>query len=611
MTSQEILEKYLEFYKKRGHKQIPNVSLVPQNDPTLLFVNSGMFPLVPYLSGEPHPLGKRLVNVQRAMRFAEDLNEVGDNIHTVAFHMIGNWSLGDYFKDEQLPWAYEFLVEQMRLDPKKMIATVFMGDKDAPKDEVSIKILQKIFSKYGISAKENERIFARPKKDNWWQRGDSLGELGGPDSEIHYFIGKGNAQGKDPIEHEKEFVEVGNSVFIQYKKTEKGWSELPQKNVDFGGGLERIAMVVQGKTDIFETDNFWPIILKIQELSGKKYKENELTTRAMRILTDHIRASVFLSMDGVAPGNKDQGYVLRRLIRRMVRNGRVLGIEKDISVSLVPIVCKTFSWLYPQLIEKEDDIKKIFSDEEIKFGKTLDKGAREFEKRKIEILNFTGTSDWLKLSEIAFDLYQSLGYPLEIFIQDIREVAPDIDEKEIEKLFNEKFGEHKDQSRSGAEQKFKGGLADQSENTIKYHTATHLLHMALRKVLGDQIVQHGSNITGERLRFDFNHDKKLSKEEIKKVEDLVNKIIEAGIPVNFEILPKEEALKSGAIHAFNEKYPDQVKVYFIGKNIKEAHSKEFCGGPHVKNTSEIGHIEIYKQDKIGENLLRIYAHIKK
>src|SRR4030065_2741588 len=267
MTSQEILEKYLEFYKKRGHKQIPNVSLVPQNDPTLLFVNSGMFPLVPYLSGEPHPLGKRLVNVQRAMRFAEDLNEVGDNIHTVAFHMIGNWSLGDYFKDEQLPWAYEFLVEQMRLDPKKMIATVFMGDKDAPKDEVSIKILQKIFSKYGISAKENERIFARPKKDNWWQRGDSLGELGGPDSEIHYFIGKGNAQGKDPIEHEKEFVEVGNSVFIQYKKTEKGWSELPQKNVDFGGGLERIAMVVQGKHDIFETEIFWPINKEFEKLS--------------------------------------------------------------------------------------------------------------------------------------------------------------------------------------------------------------------------------------------------------------------------------------------------------------------------------------------------------
>jgi alanyl-tRNA synthetase len=606
MRSQEILEKYFDFYIERGHKKIPNVSLVPEGDSTLLFVNSGMFPLVPYLSGEQHPLGKRLVNVQRSLRL-DDIDEVGDNRHTCVFHMIGNWSLGDYFKKDQLPWAYEFLIEHLKLDPKKLYATVFEGDEFAPKDIESIEIIKEIFKKHGIDAKEGERIFPCGRKNNWWQRGDTVGELGGPDSEIFYYIGEGKiADGKNLINNEEEFIEIGNSVFMQYKKTEKGWESLAQKNVDFGGGLERISLAVQKKMDIFETDSFWPIIEQIRKITRKDYYAGSETTRSMRILADHMRAAALLAMDGVMPGNKDQGYILRRILRRMIRAGRTLGIDKNISVQLVGNVVETLSWLYPELKNKQKEIENLFSAEEEKFGKTLFNGARELE-RKFSALK---DKDDGTLAELAFNLFQSLGYPVEIFVGDMNDKGIKLDFKSFEKLVEKRFLEHQTLSRSGAEMKFKGGLADQSDTVVKYHTTTHLLQWALKNVLGDQVSQLGSNITNERLRFDFPHNKKLTEEEISKVEEIVNSAVAKNIPVNFVILPKEDAVRSGAVYMKHETYPDQVKVYFVGENIESAISKEFCGGPHVSNTGELKPIEIFKQESIGEGKMRIYARFK-
>jgi len=616
MDSKQLLQKYLAFYEKRGHKQVPNVSLVPENDPTLLYVNSGMFPLVPYLSGETHPLGKRIMNVQRCLRFFEDLENVGEtNRHTTAFHMIGNWSLGDYFKEEQLGWVFEFLVDDLGLDINKMYASVFEGDKDAPKDNVSVDIIKKVFAKYGVEAKEGERIFAYSKEENWWQRGDAVGELGGPDSEVFYYIGdEGNGFGKDPAEFQDEFLEIGNSVFMQYRKTAVGWEELPQKNVDFGGGLERLAMVVQGHKDIYLTDNFYTVIQKLEGLSGKKYESGgKEVQKPMRIIADHIRAAVFLAMDGVLTSNKDQGYILRRLLRRIVRSGRSLGIDKDISVILVPVAGKMVSWLYPELEGRLNGIQKVFSEEEDRFRKTLERGSREVGKNLEKVREFVGSKDAEGLAKLAFNIYQSHGYPFEMFLEDVKEMGAGLEDeftKEVERVFDVIFNQHQEKSRAGAEKKFKGGLADHSKQVLRYHTATHLLHLGLREVLGDQVVQHGSNITGERLRFDFNHPRKMTEEELKKVEETMNKAIKKALPVKFEILPKEKALETGALHAFNEKYGDQVKIYYVGEDLDKAISKEFCGGPHVENTSEIPVMEIFKQDKIGEGMLRVYARAR-
>jgi alanyl-tRNA synthetase len=606
MTSQQILEKFISFYTERGHKLIPNVSLVPENDPTLLFVNSGMFPLVPYLSGHPHPQGKRLMNVQRSLRL-EDIEEIGDRTHTVAFHMIGNWSLGDYFKKEQLFWAYEFLIDELGLDPQRLYATVFSGNDLVEKDEEAVSILKEVFSKYGIEAEEGKRIFLPEASENWWKRGDAVGELGGPDSEVFYYMGEGPVGAKTPITHEDDFLEIGNSVFMQYVKTETGWDELTQKNVDFGGGLERIALAVQDKSDIFETDNFWPVIQKVEEISGKKYGEDENVTRSMRILADHMRASVFLAMDGVMPSNKDQGYILRRLLRRMTRAGRILGVERDLSVSLVSVVVDTFSWLYPDLPEKKAEIETLVSQEEAKFGNTLEKGARELNKMSDELILEAGSGNWAALVKRAFDMYQSLGYPVEIFMEDLRDRGIDVGDANFRADFDALFKQHREGSRAGAEHKFKGGLADHGEEVVKYHTATHLLHWALREVLGGDVAQQGSNITGERLRFDFNFDRKLTAEELQQIAGLVNFSIEKGLPVKCETLPKNEAEKTGAIHAFGEKYGDMVTVYYVGDDLSTAQSKEFCGGPHVTNTSKLKPLEIYKQDSIGKGKMRVYA----
>ncbi|MBN1162873.1 alanine--tRNA ligase [Patescibacteria group bacterium] len=628
MKTQELVQKYISFFEEKGHKQLPNVSLVPEGDSTLLFVNSGMFPLVPYLMGEKHPLGTRLVNIQRSVRF-EDLGEIGDPRHTIAFHMMGNWSLGDYFKKEQLNWFYEFLIESLGLDPQKIYPSVFTGDEDAPKDRESIEILKEIFSRYGIEAKLGERIFEYGKKSNWWQRGDAVGELGGPDSEAFYYIGEEGKPESDPEGDEGNFLEIGNSVFLQYKKTENGWEELPQKNVDFGGGLERMAMVLQNKKDIFETDNFWPIIEKIQEISGKDYYESEEVKKSMRIIADHSRACVFLAMDGVSPSKKERGYVLRRLLRRIVRLSRLLGIQGDISVELVGTVCEMFRWLYSDLPSKRGEIEALFKDEERRAKNLLarvSKKVRPFtekpEKEQMAIIFENGnelvqsgfvsaeimSAGWAKL---GFDFHQSDGYALEDFFEDL-EIAKktkslDVDIPEVCRIAYKLDEEHKQKSREGAEQKFKGGLADQSEQVVKYHTATHLLQEALRRVLGDHVRQIGSNITGERLRFDFAHDKKLTQDELERVTELVNSTIKKGLPVKFEILPKEEAQKIGALYLENEQYPETVKVYYTGESLEDAFSKEFCGGPHVENTAELEPLELYKQERIGEGKLRVYG----
>lgn len=604
LTTKDILNKYFNFYETRGHKRIPNVSLVPENDSTLLFVNSGMFPLVPYLSGEKHAVGKRLVNVQRALRL-EDIDEVGDNKHTLGFHMIGNWSLGDYFKKEQLPWVYEFLIEELGLDIKRIVATVFEGDQYAPRDNESIFLLKEIFKKYGVELKEGKNVFALGKKDNWWQRGDAVGELGGPDSEIHYYLGEGDfiAQGKNPVKDDDEFLEIGNSVFMQYKKTEFGWEELAQKNVDFGGGLERLSWVVQGKKDLFETDNFWPIIQKIQEISGKDYYENDLVKKSMRIVSDHIKVCVFLAMDGVTPSNKDQGYVLRRLIRRMIRAGRYLGITKNLSVNLVSVVVDTFNWLYPDLDNKKSAIEKMFKEEEEKFIKTLDEGQKQIGKILAKTTSDT-VEGWAK---VAFDLYQSVGYPQEMFLEDLKEKQMRIDDKEFMKKFEDLLSGHQDQSRSGSLGKFTGGLADHSEIVVKYHTITHLLNAGLQDVLGKHVSQAGSNITNERARFDFYHSDKLTDEQITSVESFINNKISQHLPVHNVIMNKEDALAKGVSYIKTETYPDQVKVYYIGLDFDHAVSKELCGGPHVENTGDIGHVQIYKQENIGNGKRRVYV----
>ena len=605
MTSKHIWQKYLAFFKQKGHCEIPNLSLVPEGDSTLLFVNSGMFPLVPYLSGESHPLGKRLVNIQRSMRF-EDIEEVGDNRHTTAFHMLGNWSLGDYFKKEQLAWIYQFLIEEVGLDPQRLFASVFLGDQDASKDTESIMILEDVFKKYGIAAKENERIFAYGKQENWWQRGDAIGELGGPDSEIFYYLGKNSGLGKNPATNQAEFIEIGNSVFMQYRKTESGWKELSQKNVDFGGGLERIALAAQNKQDVFETDNFISIVRTIEQKSQKQYDRNEKTTRSMRILADHARTATLLAMDGVLPSNKDQGYILRRYLRRIVRFGNKIGLENSIS-HILPAVIKSLNWLYPELGKQKPLITKLFQEEQGKFSKTLQRAQKQVKQAIGKI-----DSQANNLAKIAFDLYQSTGYPPELFLEEAQDQGIKVSLKRFEKDYQNVFQTHQQVSRKGAEQKFKGGLADHSNQVLKYHTATHLLHQALRVVLGSEVQQYGSNITGERLRFDFSYSSALTEQQVKKTEDLINQTITQKLPVKFVMLKKEKAEKAGVLHFFKEKYPDQVKVYYIGETLDSAFSKEFCGGPHVQNLSELPpNLSIYKQKAVAKGIRRIYAQFAK
>jgi len=627
LTSKQIKENFINFWTKRDHVLVPNVSLVPQNDPTLLFVNSGMFPLVPYLSGAEHPMGKRLCNIQRCLRTKnKDMQEIGDNRHTLMFQMMGNWSLGDYFKEEQIPWCLKLHVEEYGLDPARLYVSVWGGDDIVPRDNTAIDLWIKAFKEYGIDAEFSEditnipedlkagknhkaRIFPYGKSDNWWQRGEAPGELGGPSSEIFYDLGQ--------IEREQEqyhinddsgrFIEIGNSVFMQYKLNENmQWEPLKQRNIDFGGGLERVVMCAQGKNDIFETDLYAPIIEKLEKISKKKYKikgkENEFTA-SFRIIADHLRASTFLLGDLVIPSNKDQGYILRRLIRRAIRNGRKLEIEQNFTRDIAAEIIYRYKEDYPHLELNQDTIFNEIEKEEIKFRRTLEKGLKEIEK----IRGRAETVDGKK----AFWLYETYGFPLEMIIE---ELAPENSDS-ITKQFNDAQKAHQAQSRAGAEQKFKGGLADHSTETTRLHTAHHLLLAALREVLGGHVHQKGSNITGERLRIDFSHNDKMTPEQIKEVEDIVNEKIKEGWVVEKKVMPKAEAEQIGAEMEFGGKYGDLVTVYLITHpETREVYSKEFCGGPHVANTRELlesGKFKILKEQSSGSNTRRIKASLQK
>lgn len=568
ITSNQVREKYLSFFAKLGHKIIPPAPLVLENDPTTLFTSSGMQPLVPYLMGQKHELGKRLVDSQPSIRL-QDIDEVGDNRHTTYFEMLGNWSLGDYFKSEQLPWIWEFLTKELKLPKEKLYVSVFEGNKDVPEDTES----HNIWKSLGVS---EDHIFEYDVKKNWWSRSgipDQMpeGEIGGPDSEIFFDFGLSASSGQVHNCHPNcdcgRFMEIGNSVFIQYKKNKKReLEELPQKNVDFGGGLERITAALNNDTDIFKIDIFWPTIEKLEKITGKKYTEN---ARDFRIIADHLRASLALIDQGVYPSNKMHGYVLRRLIRRMAIKTNNLELITD---------------------------NKIILDEFHKFKVTLNKGLKEINR----VDKITG--------KIAFDLYQSYGFPIELTIELFEEKGQKVDIKE----FKKEFEKHKEASRSlstgiGI---FKGGLEDHSEETTRLHTLTHLLHASLRKVLGESVSQKGSHITAERLRFDFSYPNKLTEEQVEKVFDLINKKIDGDLPVSFIETTPSEAIKMGALHFFAEKYGEKVKMYTIGDK-KNYFSREICGGPHVTSTGLLGRARMIKQEKIGSGVIRIYVGLSK
>ncbi len=609
MTTKELKEKYLKFFQDRGHALIPSASLIPENDPTVLFTTAGMHPLVPYLLGEKHPLGNRLVNVQKCLR-TDDIEEVGDDTHVTFFEMLGNWSLGDYWKKESISWSFEFLTKELGIPIEKLAVTCFSGDEDSPRDEESAEIWKSL----GI---KEDRIYYLGKKDNWWGPVGNTGPCG-PDTEIYYWTGDEEISRLDSSSDSGDWVEIWNNVFMQYEKTPDGkYIPLKQRNVDTGMGVERTTAVLNGQKDFYQTDAFQQIFNEIKKIS---IYPNEKSTR---IVADHVRASTFILGDQrcVAPSNVDQGYVLRKLIRRAVRQGKKLGIERPFLVDLSKIVIENYQKEYSELSQNENFIQKYLGLEEERFRKTLIEGGKEslreiesneLEKRYMEKVKKFDVIDVSKASVSAFNLYQSQGYPPEMFVDDLKQrIHLDTD---IEKIIIDDVGKlmeaHQKTSRSGADKKFKGGLSDDSDEVIRYHTATHLLNKALREVLGDHVKQIGSNITSERLRFDFPHQFKLSDEEITKVENIVNEIVDNKFPVNYKILPQKEAVACGAVHLEGEKYPDQVKVYFIGDDLESSVSREFCGGPHVKNTGDIGYIEIFKQERIGEGKMRIYARFK-
>ncbi|MEK7208453.1 MAG: alanine--tRNA ligase, partial [Patescibacteria group bacterium] len=604
MTVTEVRKKYLDFFKARGHTVIPSASLVPENDPTTLFTGSGMQPLIPYLLGEKHPSGNRLANSQKCFR-SEDIEEVGDNRHTTFFEMLGNWSLGDYWKEEQLTWLFQFLTEELGIKKERLWATCFAGDEmlGLPRDDESAQIWEKL----GIP-KERMRSYGAEK--NWWSRSGTpermpVGEPGGPDSEVFFDFDptserkiheRCSFQGL-PLEEACDcgrFMELGNSVFMEYRKaprTDLGSGErsvlgtfekLPQRNVDFGGGLERITAAANDEPDIFKLDVFAAELTKLEQESGKKYEEH---ARAFRVILDHTRAARELMGAGVAPSNLGQGYVLRRLIRRAI--------------------------LYTDRIGAR--MAEPFRDEEKKFRKTLERGYKIIETPEWwgvpdesfseKSGTFAGHAEPFLSGKRVFDLYQTYGFPFELTREIAREKGVNIDEKGL----RSEIDRHHEISRAGAEKKFKGGLADTSEMSVNYHTATHLLHQALRDALGPEVRQRGSNITSERLRFDFTFPRKMTEEEKRKVENVVNDVIAKNLPVNKVTLPLEDAKKSGALHFFDQRYPDEVLVHYVGDSLETAYSKEFCGGPHVPRTGALGIFKIVKEEAVSAGVRRIKA----
>ncbi|MBI2613796.1 MAG: alanine--tRNA ligase [Candidatus Levybacteria bacterium] len=608
MTARDIVEKYIAFFEKKGHRRIPNAPLVPQNDPTTLFTSSGMQPLVPYLLGEEHPMGKKLVNVQNCFR-AQDIDEVGDNRHTTFFRMLGNWSLGAYFKEEQLHFFWEFLTKELGLSKERLYVSIFNGYKGVPKDVGS----HKVWKDLGL---QEDHIFFYGADKNWWSRAGTpeqmpIGEIGGPDSEVFYDFGVllhdlryGKEKECDPNCDCGRFLEIGNSVFMQYQKQEDGsLKELSQRNVDFGGGVERLIAATEDQQDIFQTDLFGSMAQTIELLTNKKYEGNK---KEMRIITDHFIASVFIISQGIIPSNKEQGYILRRLIRRGLDHFDKLG-GADLTPILEKIV-EQYKDTDKVLTDKFEEIKNTILEEQQRYNQTL-QTAKHFIFKKYSPRGEAGkVGDELKgVTEIsaddAFILYTTHG----LSPTQIKSLGFVFNNQE----FAEKMKAHQNISRAGAKKKFAGGLADHSEKTIMGHTATHLLHQALRDVLGNHVFQTGSNITSERIRFDFNYEKALTPDEIKKVENIVNEKILENLPVHFEMLPLKKAKEIGAIGLFDGKYEEKVKIYFIGPSTSSGrpYSAEFCGGPHVSFTSEIKSFRIIKQENIGKGVRRIYSKV--
>ena len=623
MNAQEIRNAYLQFFAERGHAIIPRAKLIPNNDPTTLFTGSGMQPLLPYLLGESHPEGVRLVDSQTALR-AQDIDDVGDNRHTTFFEMLGNWSLGDYFKEQQIRWFFEFLTDVVGLDPNKIYVTAFIGDKThgIPRDDEAANIWQKVFEEKGIEAKivevgsqadgdkrginPGERIFFYDDGENWWSRGGGLdktpiGDPCGPDSEVFYDFGPQNhADGyglAHPASDSGQFMEIGNQVFMQYRRNDDGsFSPLTKQNVDFGGGLERIAAARIDSPDVFKISILWPIVEKLQDLSGKKYESH---TESMRVIADHLRAATFLAVDGVKPANKEQGYVMRRLLRRAIRFAFDLGIEQNFFEGIVPVIADMYVNDYPEVREQREEVIATLVKEEKVFRQTLRKGLRELEKFK---------EDGLTGSEL-FTLYDTYGFPVELSTEEAFKQEITLSETWREE-FDAKMTEQRERSQTAAKGTFKGGLEGDKDIHKKYHTATHLLQSALRELFGPELRQHGSNITEERLRFDFNHDEKMTAEQIKQAEDLVNGWIKQDLPVTFTDYPTQQALDMGAIGPFGERYADTVKVYQMGEGDHIA-SLEICGGPHVDHTGHLAEggkvFKIVKEESSSAGIRRIKA----
>ena len=575
----KIKDLYIDFFVSKGHKQIPSSPVVPENDPSVLFNTAGMQPLIPYLMGEPHPYGTRLCDYQKCIR-TNDLDEIGDTTHHTFFEMLGNWSLGDYFKDESITWSFEFLTKVLNIPVEKLAVTVFAGNDLIPFDEVS-------YNKWLSLGIKKERI-AKTALDNFWIAGTS-GPCG-PDTEIFYF--RSNEEAPETFDPEDDrWVEIWNNVFMQYYKDENGTvTELPKKNVDTGMGVERITTVLEGVDDNYKSSIWSDVIDLISDIAVLPYEGNE---KSMRIIADHIRTAVFISSDpaGIKPSNTDQGYILRRLIRRAIRHAKKLGIDisSNWEEQIARLIIEKYQSYYSELSQNKQVVLDVLKNEKEKFNRTLEKGLREFNKVSNKDID----------GDVAFHLYDTYGFPIEL----TEELAKDAGISVDTKGFNEKFKAHQELSRTASAGKFKGGLAGNSEIETKYHTATHLLNAALKQVVGPDVHQKGSNITDERMRFDFSCDHKLSDEEKIETENLVNKWIQEGLDVSFQEMTKEDAIKSGAECMFIEKYPDIVTVYTIGDNV----SKELCGGPHVKNTSLLGHFKIIKEEASSAGVRRIKA----
>lgn len=589
LTSSELRKIYLDYYKSKGHAVISSASLIPENDPTVLFTTAGMHPLVPYLLGEKHPAGNRLTDVQICVRTG-DIEEVGDPTHCTFFEMLGRWSLGDYFKEYAISCSYDFLLNHLEFDKSKFAVTVFKGDEDCPRDDESAEFWKKM----GVP---EDRIFFLPKENNWWGPAGVTGPCG-PDTEMFIDTGKPKcSDGCSPACDCGKYVEIGNDVFMQYFKNADGtFSPLKQKNVDEGMGLERMLCILNGYKSVYETDLFKPAIALIENLSGHKYDESETVTKAMRIIADHIRTSTFLIGDvkGIVPSNVDQGYILRRLIRRAVRFGRIIDLPERSLSKIAEQYISQYQDVYQYLLTNKDRIVSELDKEEIRFSNTLQQGLKEFEKVITHIPTKTISG------KTAFRLYDTFGFPIEMTEELAHENGFEVDVQGYEDAFKE----HQKKSQAGAEQKFHGGLADNSEETAKLHTATHLLHSALMKVLGGEARQRGSNITAERLRFDFGFDRAMTQDEIKAVEDLVNEQIKKNIPVVCEEMTVDEAKAQGAIGIFDNKYGEKVKVYTIGD-----FSKEICGGPHASNTGDLKSFKITKEQSSSAGVRRIKAVI--